>query len=854
MPTSNAKTQKSRHDTAVQGTNDSSIVSKCSMAKHGYFRDDFLHRFVAKEARRAPLIHRGYFIRARAIDYILREFLKQSTHQRKQIISLGAGFDSSFFRLASEGLLEDTVYIELDFPEVVKRKGEIILQTDFLNTDCYKLIGVDLSDLHRLEELMRLCQIKGDNPTLLLSECVLTYMMANSSTKIIKWANETFGFATFVLYEQINPDDAFGQVMVNHFTKIGSPLQCIHTYPTQQSQLERFNQAGWERGEALDMNQFYRCLVTQEERRRICDLEPFDEYEEWHLKCAHYMVLCAYNNDNRTRLLCVINSKPGASGDIDGQLCEPRSDDVKLLNIRPVPQPQKYFSIKSTCLHGGHSSKSCDRGDTDICQSPRDVLSGGGENLGGKGDFKSELCLLGSAEKKDSGFLETESTLEKVRRDISDASHFGTNLCEADSCETNLGKTNTGEIISCETDHKGSDTCEKIQCETISRPTVCKPQPKLVSFSDEQTINPSSCLLQRFGHSSVLIGHHIVTIGGFGNHANKHCRLQNGVVTDILTGKSVDVAMPGDFKLDVLHHTLVALETEGSILLLGGRHSPVKCNTQITKLELTLAQGHRCAASAYDVHKPRDTTADSREGSENVNLKEVPDHLDDRLMSSQSIEPGLIVSYQGNMENGRWRHTAVTHRSKVYVYGGRNETSPVLGECLVYDLSSHTWSQISALGQCPGSRHSHTAALWNGQMVIAGGVDQELLPLNSIHLLNVEEQHWVELKLTGHLKPRYSHTCHVVEDFLILVGGVNLDHSPPGLAVVNLLTGHCEEFDLPQKNGRDVVMYHKHSSIMVDSSRLMVIGGGGNCFSFGTHINTTPVVLDVGPCLRYSQG
>lgn len=47
-----------------------------------------------------------------------------------------------------------------------------------LNTDCYKLIGVDLNDLSRLEELLRLCRIKGDNPTLLLSECVLTYMTA----------------------------------------------------------------------------------------------------------------------------------------------------------------------------------------------------------------------------------------------------------------------------------------------------------------------------------------------------------------------------------------------------------------------------------------------------------------------------------------------------------------------------------------------------------------------------------------------------------------------------------------------------------------------------------------------------
>lgn len=52
---------------------------------------------------------------------------------------------------------------------------------------------------------------------------------------------------------------------------------------------------GWERVEAMDMNQFYSNLVSPEERNRVEFLEPFDEYEEWHLKCSHYMVLCAYN-------------------------------------------------------------------------------------------------------------------------------------------------------------------------------------------------------------------------------------------------------------------------------------------------------------------------------------------------------------------------------------------------------------------------------------------------------------------------------------------------------------------------------------------------------------------------------
>lgn len=43
-----------------------------------------------------------------------------------QIISLGAGFDSAFFRLQSSGHLSNTTFYEVDFPDVVRRKATII--------------------------------------------------------------------------------------------------------------------------------------------------------------------------------------------------------------------------------------------------------------------------------------------------------------------------------------------------------------------------------------------------------------------------------------------------------------------------------------------------------------------------------------------------------------------------------------------------------------------------------------------------------------------------------------------------------------------------------------------------------
>lgn len=52
------KSSKLRNDSAVQGTNDSSVLSKISAAELGYVEDEFLKCFANKLARRSPLVNR----------------------------------------------------------------------------------------------------------------------------------------------------------------------------------------------------------------------------------------------------------------------------------------------------------------------------------------------------------------------------------------------------------------------------------------------------------------------------------------------------------------------------------------------------------------------------------------------------------------------------------------------------------------------------------------------------------------------------------------------------------------------------------------------------------------------------
>ncbi|KAH9520200.1 Leucine carboxyl methyltransferase 2 [Bulinus truncatus] len=305
------KTNKTRRETAVQGTNDSSIVSKCSTSACGYFIDPYLPFFVSKQSRRAPLIHRGYYIRAVAFDRILKNFLELYKESKKQIVSLGCGFDSSYFRLKSSHLLENAIFCEIDFPEVVRKKRLLIENTEELSNMVekvkekslsphielssadYHLLGVDLTQLNTLEAALKMCSLSFDTPTLLLSECVMTYMTRRCSTELVKWASETFEEAIFSMYEQFNPEDAFGLFMQNHFHSIGSPLKCINAFPSLDSQRKRFLNTGWVWCEAYDMNTFYSLFVEDKEKRRIESLETFDEYEELNLKYSHYFILTA---------------------------------------------------------------------------------------------------------------------------------------------------------------------------------------------------------------------------------------------------------------------------------------------------------------------------------------------------------------------------------------------------------------------------------------------------------------------------------------------------------------------------------------------------------------------------------
>lgn len=131
---------------------------------------------------------------------------------------------------------------------------------------------------------------------------------------------------------------------------------------------------------------------------------------------------------------------------------------------------------------------------------------------------------------------------------------------------------------------------------------------------------------------------------------------------------------------------------------------------------------------------------------------------------------------------------------------------------------------------------------------------------------------------------RYSHSAHMIGGNLVVVGGVWL-HSGgvPDVVVINLITRCCMEFRLDRvsQSSRAVLhqalrwtgkksplvfwplqdavpwplMLHSFCSEIPDPEEpeLLLLGGGGNCFSFGTHFNCHPVTVDLTTALHQSD-
>jgi len=350
-------------DDAVQCTHIDAALAKICCAKLGYFEDHWTEQLIrnTRPTPRSPLIHRGYYSRVAAMRRVVSGFLDRCPcGSPVQLVNLGAGMDSLYFWLRESPTLwrDNLVFFEVDFPEVLSKKVAAILKrqnlwplldassaeelirpglgasgTRELRTPHCRYVPTDMRIVPELAAAMTGAGFRSDVPTLFLSECVLVYMQAMHGDAIIEWAGSAVQSApsAFVVYEQSNPNDAFGKIMVDNLMQRGCPLLSIHDYPSLESQQERYRLRGWEQTLISDMNEVYDSHLDRKDVERIQRLELLDEFEEWHLIQAHYFLMVATRSGGSP-----IASVSGEDAMADGDPT-PASDSSWIHSVLPPP-------------------------------------------------------------------------------------------------------------------------------------------------------------------------------------------------------------------------------------------------------------------------------------------------------------------------------------------------------------------------------------------------------------------------------------------------------------------------------------------------------------------------------------
>jgi [phosphatase 2A protein]-leucine-carboxy methyltransferase len=303
---------------AVQGTDQDAAGSRASCVELGYLDDPYAQLFASQATkRRLPLLNRGTYVRTTAVDQLVTKFLAADPSSAKQIVSLGAGTDTRFFRLLD--LYPDIrfIYHEIDFPSNTSAKIASIQKHPLLHrklqhmpvnspsyhSENYNIHALDLRSLAPSsdETLPEIANFDPTIPTLILSEMCLVYLHAATVRSIVSSLLTHYlqpaTPASLILYEPILPQDAFGRTMISNLQTRNIHLHTLTAYPELGDQRARLKGYGFEAAaKAEDTSYIWRKWISEDEKERVGGLEFLDELEELDLLLRHYCVAWSWRD------------------------------------------------------------------------------------------------------------------------------------------------------------------------------------------------------------------------------------------------------------------------------------------------------------------------------------------------------------------------------------------------------------------------------------------------------------------------------------------------------------------------------------------------------------------------------
>ena len=213
-------------------------------------------------------------------------------------------------------------------------------------------------------------------------------------------------------------------------------------------------------------------------------------------------------------------------------------------------------------------------------------------------------------------------------------------------------------------------------------------------------------------------------------------------------------------------------------------------------------------------------------------------------------KPHIIFSKideDGNLENipedntfptPRWSHSLTNVNGKLYLTGGRSQNE-TFGD--IFEFDTGIWGKKQCL---KSPIFSHSSCEWKGKLIITGGLKNfSKCEVNDDLIEFDPKMPTVQYISLPNYYPRFSHTSHVKGNVLVQVGGVVIAPTDIVVTKIDLATKLVTNYESTVSLEAPLV---QHSSFIdEEDEKIVIFGGGTNCFSFGMHVNKTVIKIPV---------
>lgn len=307
--------------------------------------------------------------------------------------------------------------------------------------------------------------------------------------------------------------------------------------------------------------------------------------------------------------------------------------------------------------------------------------------------------------------------------------------------------------------------------------------------------------LNRWGHSTTLYGDRLVVFGGYGG-AGAHSRTADVLIYDYNACTLSQPTITGCCPPARMGHTAVLFDS--TLVIFGGRITPAQPLNDIWALDIPSCTWH-------------------------------------------------CIHCKGVAPSARFRHTAVTFGSRlqggVMIVHGGYDGKQTFGDTWKLSTADWTWQQVATKGSVPCACHSHAAAVVGQRMFISGGTQDYQHTFSGLHAMDLVTGSWQAVKpqRAGPSSPScFSHSMTAVGSLLVVAGGCH-----------TLGAGHIHSFDTNSSswskhtvfNSSTLVLCRHTATAAPDQRSIIIIGGGMNCFGFGTTFSP-PLQLDLTHLMR----